>query len=105
VKTAVKTERNVKVNIALITAFMTLILMVSAVFFIAHESAHECKGEECPICAALHYFENILYETNAGCTATAAAVTLLVLVADTLVKAFFGLCGETPVSMKVRMDS
>ncbi len=100
-----KIDRNGKVNTALITALMMLILMVSAVYFIAHETAHECEGEECPICEALNYFENILYKSDAGCAATVTMAAFFFRPEDTVIRSFDVLCGETPVTQKVRMDS
>ena len=98
-------SKNLKVNIAVILACMVMFMMVSAVFFIAHESVHECEGEDCPVCEMLQVFENILYRSDAGNIVISAAFVMFCLVAEPVFMIFTGLCDETPVSRKVRMDT
>ena len=40
-------------NLRTVMAVLFLIFTVYSVFYIAHESHHECSGEECPICQVI----------------------------------------------------
>ena len=68
---------------ALILAFAMVFAMAFSVFFIAHNSEHNCSGEDCQICAQINLCINSLNNLvpkPEKAQACLAAVFMLVLV-------------------------
>ncbi len=49
-----------KRSIAIVAAVMLLFAMLFSAAFIAHESVHDCTGENCPICQMIGQCENFV---------------------------------------------
>lgn len=49
-----------KRSIAIVAAVMLLFGMIFSAAFIAHESVHDCTGEDCPICQMIGQCENFV---------------------------------------------
>ena len=91
-----------RVTLMVIAAFV--LAAVTAPFFVmAHESDHDCTGDNCPVCALISICENTL-EALGGAMIPAAAVLVCLssavyAVSSSRVTEFI----ETPVSLKVKL--
>ena len=83
---------------------LILVLSVS-IIFIAHETDHDCCGEDCPICDFMRQCENTLRGFSEG-IAQPAVVMLPVLIALLAAEFFVSfLSSETLVSRKIRLNN
>jgi len=88
-----------------IVAILMLFIMLFSASFIAIEADHDCKGEDCPICACIAQCENTLHQIGAG---AAVQTAVIVPVFFLLIPAFlfaYNFMQETPVSRKVRLNN
>ena len=53
-------------KVATILAVLLIVFFVVSIFFIAHESDHECIGEDCPICEQIVICEKTIEEFGTG---------------------------------------
>lgn len=56
---------NKRFVVGIIAAMMLFVVLFSS-FFIAVESAHDCTGEDCPICSCIQQCENTLRNIGNG---------------------------------------
>ena len=83
---------------------LVLLVLISASCLIA-EADHDCTGEDCPVCACLLRFENVLRRLGAGADARTAILQLSVRFAVLLLLLTSGVFKpSTPVLRKVRLN-
>lgn len=58
-----KTSNKMRI-IALLTVFIYVFVIFSAMLYISNEADHSCIGENCPICEYISYCENILISVS-----------------------------------------
>ena len=63
--------------VSVIFAFTVLLAMLSSVCFIAVESDHDCKEEDCPICCQISICENTI--KNLGKVLSIAVISFVVI--------------------------
>ena len=97
-------NKNIKFLPLILSAVMFLLMAFSA-FYIAEESAHECSGEECPICECLQICEGILYETQGTRLIIISALIAYALICRIGMTGSTVFSFDTLVSEKVRMDN
>ncbi|MCR5369395.1 MAG: hypothetical protein K6E83_01640 [Clostridium sp.] len=88
---------------AVLALALLLVVLLSSVY-IAREAGHECRGEECPICASIEQCRNTLRQVSeviAGCAIFMAAA-LAVCFAPRFLTVF--LIPTTPVTCRVRLN-
>ncbi len=88
----------------IMSVLMLLVVFFSAIF-IAFHTDHDCKGEDCPICACLEQCENILHGASDGSQFTASGFIPVVLIAGYILVSYCIVISDTPVSAKVRMNN
>ncbi len=97
--------KNMKKTAAGIMAIMMLLVMLSSAYFLAAHADHDCDGEDCPVCACIHQCENLIRGVG-DCAAAVSAVLLPVFLTFLFLSCGIGpMIGDTPVSMKVRMNN
>jgi hypothetical protein len=97
------TKKRTAVRRALMLTAAVLLLLCCA--YIDAESGHHCTGEECPICAHIHFCMDVLMSLAAAISVgglTLAAVRLRVQNAGEPVSTI--LTTMTPVMLRVRQD-
>ncbi len=62
-------------KVATILAVLLIVFFVVSIFFVAHESDHECIGEDCPICEQIVICENTIQELGTG------IITIIIILA------------------------
>ncbi|MBQ7604824.1 MAG: hypothetical protein IJU75_07685 [Clostridia bacterium] len=88
---------------AAILAALILAAVTASLFIVAHESHHNCVGENCRVCSVIAVCQNTL-KTISGGLAAFAATAASVCFAVILVTAYnASLRGETPISLKVKL--
>ncbi len=88
-----------------IMALMMLVIVLFSVSFIAAEADHDCRGDDCPICACIRLCENSLEQIGSGAVAQAAFIIPAILFCISIL---FSVCvcrQKTPVSRKVRLNN
>ncbi len=82
-----------------------LFSMLFSAFYIAEHADHDCKGDDCPVCACLQQCETMLRGLRTGVTAGAGIClpVLFLIISASLSCCFFA--GKTPVSIKVRLNN
>ena len=91
-------------KIAGIIAVMMLVVMLFSASYITSHIHHECKGEDCPVCACMHQCAGILRSLGSGTTCDPiVSICLLTCLTAILLQA---VCNRitTPVSCKVRLN-
>ena len=102
------TERNTSVSRRLLTALMTVVLVMSVFVSLAYlieEADHECSGNDCPVCRMLA----ICRININGTVAVASAVAALTLAVHTVLQ-FCSICiaensGFSLIGQKIRMNN
>ncbi len=90
---------------ACIMAVLMLFYMLIMFYFVASHADHDCKGEDCPICACIHQCENnIRGMGNAAITATAVLIPFCAALLS-MSLGVLTFISDTPVSRKVRLDN
>ncbi len=85
------------------TAILLVALTMFSAFFIILEADHDCSGEDCPVCAAIQLFGNIL--RYAGTKPDAITAVAALAFAIIYLSAAGYTARVTPVSVKVRMNN
>ena len=62
--------------IAVITAIIVLLAVLSSAAFIAAEADHDCTGEHCPVCQQISICENTLKQLSLAVVALAITAGL-----------------------------
>lgn len=98
----VLSRRRGLMRIGLSLALVLVLVMPS--LFIAVESRHDCTGDQCPVCKVITGAVQMEQQgADVPHVLFAAAPLLAAMTVACLVRAFL-LAGDTPVSLKVRMD-
>ena len=102
-----RTERLMTKRIAAGTfcLFLILTLLLSGLY-VAVEAGHECTGEECTVCAVIHWCGTILRNSGLTAVPTLSACAGSIAVAAVTSVIFFRICTQvTPVEDKVRLNN
>lgn len=86
-----------------VLAVLILLAVTASLVILAHESNHDCIGEDCMVCAVVAVCRNTLksiFETLAALAVTAASVCFTVNLITALKIDFQN---ESPVSLKVKL--
>ncbi len=86
-----------------IITFMMLVFVLFSAFFIALEAAHDCEGEECPVCACIEQCENLLNQLGGEIFILAITYSPYLIISIVLLICTFFI-RETPISQKVRLN-
>ena len=89
---------------AVITAVVLIIAMLFSVLFIAHETWHECSGEDCRVCMKISVCENALKNITGAVTAAAALAAVCFVFVRTLVPTHSFYTVSSPVTLKVKLS-
>ena len=87
---------------------MGLVMLYALLFSIvytAHESIHDCTGEECPVCFVLEQCEAVFSSAGLGVVRHAAFVFAFIIYLVFAVRSLFVMCSETPVTRKVQLNN
>ena len=102
-----RTERLMTKRIAAGTLclFLILTLLLSGLY-VAAEAGHECTGEECAVCAVIHWCGAILRNSGMVAVPTLTACAGSIAAAAAIAALFFRNCTQdTPVEDKVRLNN
>ncbi|MBO4477226.1 MAG: hypothetical protein J5757_02735 [Lachnospiraceae bacterium] len=80
------------------------ITILVAGFFLVTERVHECKGEDCPICATLEETQKNVLGALPDLIPAAGTVFLAVVLALCAAVRLLFTTADTPVARKVRLD-
>ena len=89
---------------AAVFACVLFFAMLLSVLFIAHETNHECIGEDCQVCARLAACENSLKNISGAVTAAAAVTAVCFVFVRTLLCSPVLCAASSPVSLKVKLS-
>ncbi|MCR5481219.1 MAG: hypothetical protein K6F52_00270 [Clostridia bacterium] len=89
---------------ACVMSVLVVVIMLFSVLYIASEADHDCMGENCPICANLAQFENIIHQAGDDISLQAAAGTVIIIGFVPAIILFSEFHTDTPVSRKVRLN-
>ena len=89
---------------AIVFACVLFFAMLLSVLFIAHETDHECIGEDCQVCARLAACENSLKNISGAVTAAAAAAAVCFVFVRMLLCSPVLCAASSPVSLKVKLS-
>ncbi|MBR1865404.1 MAG: hypothetical protein IJ801_02740 [Lachnospiraceae bacterium] len=95
---------NIKKRAALLMCLIVMIVLFFSVYYIAVEEQHHCAGEDCPICAEIELFQNVVRQMGIGVVWNTAVSILLVPFVLKMTAAVHAICIHTLVSQKVRMN-
>jgi len=84
---------------------LILCVMLFSTLFIAAEADHDCKGEDCPICACIQQCENSIRQIGNGSALQMAIVAPFVFIIVSAFFVVFDLPQETLVLRKVRLNN
>ena len=89
--------------LAVLLAALVLLAIFTSLFFLLHESEHDCAGEDCPICAAIAVCRQILKQLTKLFVAVAVCSVFIkgVLFVLSGFCRFFGKI--TPISLNVKL--
>ena len=88
-----------------IMGIMLLVVVLFSTFYIAHEAAHECTGDDCPICVCIAQCENILRQVGGGMVSRIAIALPAIFLFPLVCLYLFFTTQETLVSRKVRLNN
>ena len=102
------TERNTSVSRRLLTALMTVVLVMSVFVSLAYlieEADHECSGNDCPVCRTISICRRNIHSI----IAVASAVAVLILAVHTVLQSY-SICiaensGFSLIEQKIRMNN
>lgn len=89
---------------AIVFACVLFFAMLLSVLFIAHETDHECIGEDCQVCARLAACENSLKNISGAVTAAAAVAAVCFVFVRMLLCSSVLCAASSPVSLKVKLS-
>jgi hypothetical protein len=89
---------------AIVFACVLFFAMLLSVLFIAHETNHECIGEDCQVCARLAACENSLKNISGAVTASAVLAAVCFVFVRALLGASVTGVPLTPVSLKAKLS-
>ena len=96
-------ERN-KCIISIFTAALLAAAILLSAFYISLEAAHDCTGEDCPICEFIQQCENVIRQAYNGGFLQAVFVSAIFLYAiDNLERSVFS--HVTLVTQKIRLNN
>ncbi len=90
-----------------ILGLMTLVIVLFSSFYIAAEADHDCRGEDCPVCACVRQCENALHGPGDGIATRPASVAsvILMLLLPAAAPAAAASRQKTLVSEKIRLNN
>ncbi len=89
---------------AVILACVLFFAMLFSVLFIAHESQHDCSGNNCSVCMKIEACESALRNIS-GAVSAAAVLAAVSFVFVKAVLSVSAVCVQpTPVSLKVKLS-
>ncbi len=91
--------------IAAMLAGMIAVVILSSSLYIAAEADHDCRGEDCVICAQIAARENTLRELACAVIAAAAVAGLTYAFVDSVSYGTRPYTGNTLVSLKVKLSN
>ena len=71
-------------NLAIVLAIVMIAFFVCSILFIAHESDHDCSGEDCPICEEISVLEKAIEELGTGVIAVTITCAIIFRFVDKL---------------------
>ena len=89
---------------AIVFACVLFFAMLLSVLLIAHETNHECIGEDCQVCARLAACENSLKNISGAVTASAVLAAVCFVFVRTLLCSPVLCAASSPVSLKVKLS-
>jgi hypothetical protein len=90
--------------IARIMAVLMLSFVLAASFFIIAEAAHECEGEDCPICVSIKTCFETLVKIGGGVVLLFSVRVLFAVISELTNIYGISLSGGTLVTKKVRLN-
>lgn len=88
-----------------IMGIMIFIVVLFSVLFIARETNHDCKGDDCPICACLIQCEKTIHQIGVRIVSLVAIVLPIADLFLSMCVLLFFIAYKTPVSGKIRMNN
>jgi hypothetical protein len=95
--------KNRKIASGVMGMLMLFIVLFSA-FYIAAEAGHDCRGEDCPVCACILQCEKTLHQTGEGAAPGTAVFILAAFLFFSILLVTADFPKETPVSRKIRLN-
>lgn len=82
-----------------------LIVTLFSILFIVKEADHDCKGEDCPVCACIHQAEQTLKQLGTGIAPTTGIQPAVIPFILTLISVFLFVPCTSLISQKVRLNN
>ena len=99
-----KNFNSIKKTLATLIGMMILLTILASSYFLAHEAAHKCDDEDCPVCECIHICEEALKRlSNASEVFVALMMFGVILSADNEINEPL-LISTTPVNRKIRLN-
>lgn len=95
-------------NKLIITAVIVPVIICAlffSMYYIASEADHDCCGGDCPICAEINLFQNVINQIGAGFLLKVIEAFLFLAVVSESASAIDYLCFATLVTHKIRMNN
>lgn len=88
-----------------IMGLLLLITVLFSAFFIAAEADHDCRGDDCPVCACVRQCENTIHQIGSGTAASVSVILPIFFFLILSVRFTADFLRGTPVSRKIRMNN
>lgn len=82
-----------------------IIVTSFSLFFIVKEADHDCRGENCPICACIHQAEETLKQLGTGTVGVSAFLPFVETFVLALACTFLLVPCTSLISQKVRLNN
>lgn len=91
--------------LSFVMGIIMLIMILSSELYIAHESEHNCIGDDCPICACIAQCERVLeFISSVTFSNYAICFNFCITILSVCIPVLF-FTQKTPVLKKVRMNN
>ncbi len=97
--------KNLKKMTAAMLVVMVFFMLLSASFFVAAESVHECEGRGCPVCAMLQQCGQALRKISGAFSAPVFIMFCACFLKESIHAVSFHISYLTPVSQKIRLNN
>lgn len=95
------TKQKLTAQLLCLTVLLSLLF---SMYFVVVEAHHRCEGDDCPICAEIEFYQNLIHQMGNGLPLTTAVAVMLVPIVPMTVPAVQTKINHTLVSQKVRMN-
>ncbi len=90
---------------ALVMCILFIVVTFACLFYIEKELNHECKGEDCPVCACIQQAQQMLKKLSTGMAVSQAAGLIVVAAVSVAFTWSLFIIKNSPIRQKVRLNN